>query len=459
VVSGIAVDHLRHEIKVDFIQYTGPNQRNFTVIKRYVLNEIEDELASVEKTLAFGGISSFHLVTSSAEVTLVGDYQGKLKDSIERVLGWAQLTPSPNSTAITVAALGALQALVDQTIETRKKEPSEALETLRSGLQRLIQSLRHQLRTRCCHNELHRIFESLNCIYEAIQFKEELDDTVVTRLGVFAQRFMTLVRPNPDRHVKLAEELATVLQKLNSLRVATEPWTFLLYGCSDSVATVLASFARERRLRLCIAEGRPKTHHGARNVPTYIDAEAYVERLHSLGIKPENMSIIPDATIASTMDVGRKGLLPQFDAVILGANGIYLEPEMMVSHSAGHLMRAICAKEFGIPVVILGASTKLSSRPERGEGKAVRHSQWFSSDEAQRERIKEYGANTDWNLREDRIPLSFVDALITDRGTIFPKESNDQAKDELGRQMNELDSFLETRAFGISDEAASSTHA
>src|SRR5580692_3169504 len=47
VVSGIAVDYEQHEIRVEFVNHTGPHQQHFAMIKRYVLDEIEDELASV----------------------------------------------------------------------------------------------------------------------------------------------------------------------------------------------------------------------------------------------------------------------------------------------------------------------------------------------------------------------------------------------------------------------------
>jgi translation initiation factor 2B subunit (eIF-2B alpha/beta/delta family) len=110
---------------------------------------------------------------------------------------------------------------------------------------------------------------------------------------------------------------------------------------------------------LVVGEGRPKTHYGAHNVPSYVDAEAYVERLHSAGLKPSNLYIIPDACVASTMDRGMTpDVLPPIDAVLFGANGVYFEPEIQVAHSAGHLMCAICAKHFATPVVVLTSAQR-----------------------------------------------------------------------------------------------------
>ena len=401
VVSGIAVDYEHHEIRVEFVNHTGPNQQHFAMIKRYVLDEIEDELASVENILSFGGISSFHLVTSYGSGDIRGDLQGKLSGSIDRVLSWVQLTQSPNSTAITIAALDAVRALLDQVVESRAKAPADAWNALQTGLRRLCNTLGDQLRKRRCHNELRRIFQFLDEIRRSTEFKDEFDDATFQSLALFTGQFLQIVKPDKNRHGRLAEELAKFLDRLSPGKPPAEPWTFLLYGCSDSVASVLAAFNLGRRMSLCIAEGRPKTHYGPHNLPTYVDAEAYAERLHWWGVKAEKTNIIPDASIASTINLGSKGVLPRIDAVIFGVNGIYIEPEIMVAHTAGHLTCAISAKHFATPVVVLGSSTKISETAELGGAKVGRGSKWYASDEETLERLRSYGADTSWNPREE----------------------------------------------------------
>ena len=137
-------------INIQFIHYSGPNQRHFDLLKRYVINEVEDELASVERTLSAGGISTFHSITTLDEVVVRGELQVELAGSIERVLGWAQMTQSPNSTAVTIAALGAIRALIEETRGLQPKNPLHAWDAFRHGLHRLIQSLLHQLRLGEC---------------------------------------------------------------------------------------------------------------------------------------------------------------------------------------------------------------------------------------------------------------------------------------------------------------------
>jgi hypothetical protein len=443
VVSAIAVDYEHHEIRVEFVNYKGPSQQQYTVIKRYVLDEIEDELASVEKTLSFGGISSFHLVTSAIGGDVCGDLEEKLAGSIRRVLGWVQLTQSPNSTAITIAALDAVRTLLGQVRELRAKDPTEAWEALRTGLQRLLMTLRDQLRKRQCHNELRRIFSFLSDIHKANEFKEGYDETTIQSVALFTSRFSLLASPDTVRHARLAKELVSVLNDCSPSRSGTEPWTFLLYGCSDSVGSVLAAFSVDRKLSLYVAEGRPKTHYGPHNIPTYVDAEAYVERLHSWGVKAEKISIIPDASIASAIDLGVRGLQPRIDAVILGANGIYIRPGV-VAHSAGHLGCAICAHQLSIPVVVLAAATKVSLVAEVEGQKANRNSKWYASEKEALERLMIHGATTEWNPREDRVPLELIDVIITDQGTVRKKEKDgwSAAEGELKRQIAAVDAIL-----------------
>lgn len=442
VVSGIAVDYEHHEIRVEFVNHAGANQQHFAMIKRYVLDEIEDELASVENTLSFGGISSFHLVTSYVSGDIRGELQDRLSSSIGRVLSWVQLTQSPNSTAVTIAALGAVRALLDQVSELKTKAPTDAWSTLHTGLRRLLNTLGDQLHKRRCHNELRRIFEFLDEIRRSNDFKEDFDEATFQCLALFTEEFFRLVNPDTLRHNHLASELAQFLDSLSLDRSTAGPWTFLLYGCSDSVASVLSVFNVARRMKLCIAEGRPKTRYGPHNVPTYVDAEAYAERLCWWGVKAETINIIPDASIASTMQLGSTGLLPQIDAVILGVNGIYIDPEISVAHTAGHLTCAVCAKHFSIPVVVLGSAAKISQQAGPGRAKDSRGSKWYTSDEEIRERLRAYGADTSWNPREDRIPFELIDVIITNLGVVRRRDGSDVAKKELRRQMQEIDSVV-----------------
>jgi translation initiation factor 2B subunit (eIF-2B alpha/beta/delta family) len=360
------------------------------------------------------------------------------------VLGWAQMTQSPNSTAVTIAALGAIRALIEETRGLKLKNSLHAWNAFRNGLQRLIQSLLHQLRQRRCHNELRRIFDYMGRVSRENEFKDEFDESVLDQLVRFTNAFEELVGPDKVRDTRLAAELKSVLESSCERHSPEQPWTLLLFGCSETVARVLAEFGKHHGLSLVVGEGRPKTHHGAHNVPSYVDAEAYVERLHSAGLKPNKLYIIPDACVASTMDRGTTpDGLPPIDAVLFGANGVYFEPEIQVAHSAGHLMCAICAKHFDTPVVVLTSATKISRLAKPGGAMLSRKSKWLCSDEELIERIEgTYGARTNWNPREDRIPCSLIAAVVTERGTINLGDEK-IAKEQLGKQMEDVDELLD----------------
>jgi hypothetical protein len=244
VVSAIAVDHKRQVINIQFIQYGGPNQRHFELIKRYVINEIEDELASVERTLSAGGINSYHSITTLDQVIVRGELHDELAGSIERVLGWAQMTQSPNSSAVTIAALGAIRALIEETRGLKLKNSSHAWNAFRNGLQRLIQSLLHQLRQRRCHNELRRIFDYMNSVYDDNKFKEEFDESVWNQLSGFTKAFEELVGADRARDTRLADELKLVLESLCK-HPAGHPWTLLLFGLQRNRFQSLGGIRKE----------------------------------------------------------------------------------------------------------------------------------------------------------------------------------------------------------------------
>ncbi len=146
-----------------------------------------------------------------------------------------------------------------------------------------------------------------------------------------------------------------------------------------------------------------------------------------------SVHIIPDASFATfaaqsaieRADDRRKPstqVYPKrFDAVLFGANAIYLRPEICAAHTAGHLGLAIVAKYFGIPVIAISAAMKIETQPEHDWTNSVRDDKggWLTSDAEFRERLFANAEDESiriCNLREDHVPYSLIDAVVTEQG-------------------------------------------
>lgn len=451
VVSGIHLDHARQQIHVEFMRVKGLASEQFEYIKRYVLNEIDDELASVEKVLARGGVSSFLQVVSS-EVELVdGAVKAHLEQSLERVLSYVQMARSPNSTAVTRAALGALRALLDRLPGDGDKITEDLDISWRPFLNRLQllgQSLADQLAERSCHIELRRIYEHIKSFLDEHGLATHYDADSVEKLRKYAERFKKIIGKDEEREMSIAKEfrraLTTVVQDGGNKR----SWSFLLFGCSETVAASLAHTVKELGdVELWIAEGRPKARHGARNTPIYCDAEAYLATLKDRGFKSKKVSIIPDAAVASLIARGDSHKEKPVDAVLFGTNGIYLSGKGAVAHTTGHLSIAMIASCFGgnkVPVIVLGTSAKIYPEPKSGWEEAKRHVDWLTSDSEFKNRLKkDYNADLDWNPREDHVPFDYLAAIVTEQGSVFPGRPDEKPLEMLGTWMKETLLYLD----------------
>jgi translation initiation factor 2B subunit (eIF-2B alpha/beta/delta family) len=448
-VADISVHHDRHEIEVEFFDLRElPSQprrqtnnkdshidreqlrseSTFRFIKRYVLNEIEDELASVEQTLALGGISAFHIVSSHSRGRVRGHLENQLRQSMHRVMIYVQMAQSPSSTEVTHAALDATSELLERTERIEDRE--DAWDFYCKGLQRLEQSLNGQLVLRQCHMELRRICIQIRQASSVAQQQSAYDLNLIGSLKDFVQKYNQLVRYPAQSQI---EEFSSLFAHSRAQLPADAPWTFMLYGCSETVATALALFERTHpRLRLAIAEGRPKSQHGARNKPTYIDAENFLMILRSAGVRTREIYFLPDACVATSFDRGRastSGLSP-IDAVLLGANGILVEPEIAVVHSAGHLGVAIAAQEFRVPVVIFSSTAKITVQSAEYDWTKTERigNKWLTTDTETLQRLREgLALGGTWNPREDRVPAKMITAIVTDQGIVKPHDERAKA--------------------------------
>lgn len=399
---------------------------NYAILERIVLNELREELQTVEETLDEGGLSSFHRVLKGNERVVPGALKMHWPDSLPRVINYVKLTLSPNATELTNAAISLIEDA---------KNSGRDRESLLISLEQAVRTLERLLETRQCYNALHRLKNVIVNTRAALNLDTQGYNYAAQALNQKLASIATRLRRNDD----LRRYFGDAIQNKSIIDGQRESLGFFLFGCSGSVAQALLCKTLDRfKISIWIAECRPKSQHGAYNTAKYLDAERYVEMLASRfgSDYPSRVQIriIPDASVGTLFERARKPNVleaDRIDAVLFGVNGIYYDPEVCVAHTAGHLSISLVAKEYCLPVIALGNTLKIMERPLDKWEESQRSTLWLTSDVALRERLKKLGLDDESfvNYREDHVPWRLLDAIVTEEGCIV----NDT---DAGRRLN-----------------------
>jgi hypothetical protein len=464
VVSGIALRHRRQAIDIEFQfpkrEEDAPEQ--YELLVRYVMDEIRSELQTVEDTLNEAGLSSFHLVTRAPDVRIDSFLNEEWPRQVPRVLNFLRMEYSPNSTEIALAALDEIDQAA-QAYEGVDSKDSHARDQLIASLVQLDAKFLARRSKRKCHNALHRIIDFVEEQHGRLRRDKGTTPEVASELRRFVQHFRSLIGPDQDAATVRSSHFWTRLNELSPLDANQRE--FVLFGCSDSVISVLADKPKGLKLVLWIAECRPKSEHGPYNTRKYLDGERYAEMIHErLQSKDARLlddvciNLIPDASVATLLDRAssetarrseKLAALTRVDAVLFGTNGIYLEPRPCVAHTAGHLGIAMIAKTSKVPVVVVASALKIQRALEDAWEDSLRNTngEWLTKDPEVLERLRTYHVDLSWNLREDHVPLDYLSEIITEHGCITigmtsDVETESTVRDSLLRISGNVDAGL-----------------
>jgi len=455
-VAGIVANHDKQALEVEFeVPATSKDDaKRYDPIVRHVLNEIELELETVERILDGGGLSSFHGVTHDVRPLPQRAVPSEWVRHLPRIVNYVQMINSPSATAISRAGLELVRA-------TAGREYATAQEA-REGLEQVHRTLESTIRERHCHNEVRRMADRVALAIKCLGDRAADMNGLLERLNAYVRQFEELVRSDG----KLAQQQTTnvwdALSKLSQGRQPAE-WTFLLYGCSETVVRALTSAPEGSSVRVYIGEARPKTQYGARNKWIYMDGEAYAAMLKEAGFSEGKITIIPDALIASAMERGKdKGVSrddsPAIDAVLLGSNGVYYGDGIVTAHAAGHYQVAVVARQFKIPVVLIASAAKISPMRSIAEKTEHRKARWMTSDPDLLARLHKHARIT-WNPREERVPFDLLAAIVTEFDVVLRRTAGRfgvtaaEAESVLKRWEKQITDYLEARPQGKSRAA------
>jgi translation initiation factor 2B subunit (eIF-2B alpha/beta/delta family) len=453
----------------------------FALLVRYILGELNEELESVESILANGGLGSYHFVEPlGAVLVLPSRHEPMWSSGLTRVVNDLRVRHSPNSSGTASAALLAINDTLEMALgrvaisepkQSGKKsigvvEPPERLspDPISDIIVQLYKNLQRRLESRLCHAELRRITDFVEDVMKEImsQLADKDCGEYITALQEFQKTMSDVVKRPNRKDSSVADEFWKNCKTLSGDKNKTS-LSVLLFGNSETVANVLAHYKKHGfgTLFCYIAEGRPKTLHGARNIPTYVDGEAYARTIREAeseqGLAREiKLRVIPDITAGTVMDKshvnGRdKKMYPAVDAVVFGANGIFVDnSQVTIAHTCGHLSIAATAKQLGVPVFVLTSAAKIQTRPIENWQRATRDDKgkWLGSETSGLlGSLKEYEASVDWNPREDHVPVDLLDAIFTDLGVCDCRKDASKVVSRLRAWEKEIDTEVQQHRF------------
>lgn len=465
----------------------------FSLLSRFILDEVNEELETVEEVLAIGGVSSYHFVAASdAVVVLPERISPKWSSGLTRVVNDLRVAHSPNSSGTATAALNAIGDTLDvATLRATKGdstiqcsfESKDAcqieipLDLVSDVMAQLRKNLQARLESRMCHVELKRVSDFVVALATNIMEQGTLQDCRdwLVALDEFRRKMGAVVdRPNSIESDTAAQFWKHCLT-LPGIK-EREQLTVLLFGNSGTVANVIAQHKHYgvKNLFCYVAEGRPKSMHGARNQPTYLDVEAYSQTLRDAEKKCHedkamSIRVIPDIAVGTVLDPshasGRDAeKYPPVDAVVFGANGVFVnsDDDVTIAHTCGHLSIAATARQLNVPVFVVASAAKVQSQPMGDWQTATREDKgrWIgSASSGVLDGLKKLDAHTDWNPREDHVPINLLDAIFTDLGLCQcddPKQVADRLRDFEKTIDDEVEQHRFKSGRGVSDPPSKS---
>jgi translation initiation factor 2B subunit (eIF-2B alpha/beta/delta family) len=288
-------------------------------------------------------------------------------------------------------------------------EKFNTYENFYNHTEQLLDSLNKIYDQRKCHIGLHKIIIKLKEEFDKFPSKSpKVENVQISLLQKKLEKFADNISQQRKRSIQIINKKASKhMAGLNNV---------FLFGFSQIVLGFLKCGAIklgvQDKINLYVFEGAGKRRYSITNRPEYNDGVHYTMSLAKNGFK--NIHLLPDASFYSlAYDLKCKKQLTRENSLLLfGANGVSSK-DKSCGHTSGHMVMAITAKQFGIPLKIVTDSFKFGKIIWNSDLKRY-GTEWLAGDlefinELQQHNIKLI------NYREDSIPPNFIDEIITEQ--------------------------------------------
>jgi len=370
-------------------------------LQNAIINDIFEDVLAVRETFREYEMPTYSMVKPN--ITFVPGYSEEDRKEIEGIISDLGVVFSPNTSKVIEKALDSITSLCDIKFERS--------EHFYNQMDQLLQHLENVLELRPCHVGLRNVIKAVKDVFTFP--KVDIKNVTIAEVKRSQEVIANKLDDIRDKRKTYASKLYS---KCNS-DLLDKYENIIVFGYSEMVTTFLDEYGKhhlpwKEKLNLIVLECSGKRRFASNNNIEYNDGLYYALQLSKHNFK--KIQLLPDTSFGSIAYTFKKNEAVARSLVLFGVNGIS-EEDHDCGHTSGHLMLAIVANHFHIPVKVIADSFKIGKI--EWDPTARRKTPWLTG---QRDTIKDIEKHNIEliNYLEDRIPLKLINEIIKDRDNI-----------------------------------------
>lgn len=414
VVSNIHVDDKKETIVINMDL---PDYKSMHNIDKNELDEGYGKLSSILKEDIFEDIidvnetfREYNLTCYTAVkpiINLISGYDKKDSTEIFGIINDIEIILSPNDSKVNTKAIKSIISLCKVDFS---EHGSSAYEVFHNYTEQVIEHLTNISNIRHCHVGLKRIIATIEKIFEenftdGIENGESDLDKIKTLQDIISDEIEKISEEIEEYEREVWDQCEEVLKGRKHIFVC---------AFSEMVSNFLNEYSERDKdekfkdiVNIYVLEYGGKRRFLRNNVNEYNDGIFYSIHLKKMGFK--NINLMPDTSLASCINYLKEEetINTENTVVLMGANGI--DDKGYCGHSSGHLMVAIVAKYFEIPLKVI--SNKFKEGTIEWNLSELRRGNWLTGQKNRLEELDDHGIILK-NYLEDKVPKALFE-LIT----------------------------------------------
>ena len=351
-------------------------KENVKNLEAAIINDIFEDVLVVRGTFKDYGLPAYESVKSN--ICFVPGYSEKDSKEIKGIISDLGIAFSPNTSKVIEKAIDSIASICGINFEGKPEQ-------FHTQMEQLLLYLRGVIKDRPCHVGLRKVTDAAEAV-----FNKKLEE----------------IRNDRERCIKELYDKCdgNVLDTFENI---------ILFAYSETVTTFLGKYGNNHsswkdRLKLYVLECSGKRRLTSNNNIEYNDGLYYALQLSKHNFK--KVKLLPDTSISSLASYFKKNNMIQKSLVLFRVNGID-ESTRDCGHTSGHLMIAMVANCFKIPVKVIADSFKIGTIDWNPS--LTRETPWLTG---KQDMLSDLNAHdiTLTSCVEDRIPIELINEIIKD---------------------------------------------
>lgn len=375
-------------------------KENVKNLEAAIINDIFEDVLVVRETFKDYGLPAYESVKSN--ICFVPGYSEKDSKEIKGIISDLGIAFSPNTSKVIEKAIDSIASICGINFEGKPEQ-------FRTQMDQLLLYLRGVIKDRPCHVGLRKVTSAAEAVFNKTCPKgdhRDISDDDVKKCKDAINKKLEEIRNDRKRCIKELYDKCdgNVLDTFENI---------ILFAYSETVTTFLDKYGNNHsswkdRLKLYVLECSGKRRLTSNNNIEYNDGIYYALQLSKHSFK--KVKLLPDTSISSLASYFKKNNMIQKSLVLFGVNGID-ESTRDCGHTSGHLMIAMVANCFKIPVKVIADSFKIGTIDWNPS--LTRETPWLTG---KRDMLSDLNAHdiTLTSCVEDRIPIKLINEIIKD---------------------------------------------